>query len=224
MAELKLVSSHDEVGNVRTFIFETGGATWLAGQYQTYVLRQAGDNKDDNQRFFTIAAAPSEGEIHISTRVTESKFKQALNALHPGDTVEAHGIEGDFTWEDVSDTPVVLVAGGIGVTPYRSMLLERHAQGKPLSATLVYFTRDDAIPFRAEFDSLVAQHPELKIDYVIGEAISADSILQHAPQTQSQVTYLSGPEAMVDSVGEDLQKRGVNLKQDWFPGYDATSY
>src|SRR4051812_34255965 len=100
MAELKLISSHDEVGNVRTFVFETGGATWLAGQYQTYVLKQAGEAKGDNQRFFTIAAAPSEGEIHISTRVTESKFKQALNALQPGETIEAHGIEGDFTWEE----------------------------------------------------------------------------------------------------------------------------
>lgn len=224
MAALKLLSSHDEVGNIRTFIFETGGASWQAGQYQTYVLSQAGGTEDDNQRFFTIAAAPSEGEFHISTRVSGSKFKQALNALQPGDTIEAHGIEGDFTWEDDSDALVVLVAGGIGVTPFRSMLLERHALGKPLSAMLVYFTRDDAIPFKSEFNALIAEHPELHIAYNVGQSITADNIFATAPQVATATTYLSGPEAMVDVVGEELRKRGVNLKQDWFPGYDDTSY
>jgi len=224
MAQFKLLSSHDEVGNIRTFIFETGGATWVAGQYQTYVLKQAGDTEDDNQRFFTIAAAPSEGEFHISTRVSDSKFKQALNALQPGDTIEAHGIEGDFTWEENDDRDVVLVAGGIGCTPYRSILLERHAQGKPLNAHFLLYTRDDAIPFKGEFDQLATQHLELKIDYIVGEQISADSILQHAPEATSQVTYLSGPEPMVDSIGDELKEKGVNLKQDWFPGYDVQTY
>ena len=224
MATLKLISSHDDVGNIRTFIFESGGATWLAGQYQTYVLAQAGDSEDENQRFFTIAAAPSEGEFHISTRVSDSKFKQALNSLQPGDTIEAHGIEGDFTWEESAGSPVVLVAGGIGVTPYRSMLLERDMLGKPLNATLLYYTRDDNIAFRDEFDAVQARHPELTIKYLIGQSITAESILTEAPQATEQTTYLSGPEPMVDAIGEALQKAGVTLKQDWFPGYDDKTY
>lgn len=218
MATLKLLSSYDEVGNIRTFVFEAGGLTWLAGQYQTYIVDAAGGTEDENKRFFTIAAAPSEGEIHISTRVTDSKFKQALNAMQPGDAIETRDLEGDFTWEDVGD-PVVLVAGGIGVTPYRSILLERHALGKPLNCTLVHFNREDAIPFRDEFEKLAGEHPELKLKYIVGQPITADSILAAAPEAASQVTYLSGPEPMVDAVGEELQKRGVNLKQDWFPGY-----
>jgi ferredoxin-NADP reductase len=217
MAELKLLSTRDETGNIRTFIFETGGATWQAGQYQTYVLAAAGDTKDDNQHFFTIASAPSEGVIHISTRVSDSKFKQALNGLQPGDTIEAHGIEGDFTWGN--DEPVVLVAGGIGVTPYRGMLQERHTQAKPLNAVLVHFNRDEQIPFKGEFETLAQAHPELQLRYVTGQPITADSILEHAPEAKRHTTYLSGPEPMVDAVGEELQKRGVTLKQDWFPGY-----
>lgn len=222
MAALKLVSSHDEVGNIRTFVFETGGNTWVAGQYQTYELTQAGGEESEYQRFFTIASAPSEGVIHISTRVGPSSFKQALNSLQPGDTIEAHGIEGDFTWE--GDETVVLVAGGIGVTPYRSMLLERAAQGKPLNATLVHFNREDAIPFRNEFENLQKMHPELVLKYVVGQPITADTILEQAPQQDGVVYYLSGPEPMVDSVGEELKKRGVELKQDWFPGYDDKTY
>lgn len=222
MATLKFISSYDEVSNIRTFVFEAGDLTWLAGQYQTYVLAQAGGSEDENKRFFTIASAPSEREIHISTRVTDSKFKQALNALQPGDTIETRNLEGDFTWED--DAPAVLVAGGIGVTPYRSMLLERHALGKPLNCTLVHYNREDAVPFRGEFEKLAAEHPELNLLYIIGQPITADGILQAAPQAATQVTYLSGPEPMVDAVGDELMKRGVTLKQDWFPGYDDKTY
>lgn len=222
MTRLKLLRSYDEVGNIRTFAFETGGATWQAGQYQTYELDQVEGDEKAKRRFFTIAAAPSEGEIHISTRVSDSGFKQALNALQPGETIEGHDIEGDFTWED--DVPVVLVAGGIGVTPYRSILLERATLGKPLSAIVLYFGRDDNFAFREEFTRLTDDHPELKIDYIVGEPITADAILSHAPEASERTTYLSGPEPMVDAVGEALVARGVTLKQDWFPGYDETTY
>lgn len=222
MPLLKLLKSYDEVGNIRTFVFETGGTSWKPGQYQTYKLAQVEGDDDAKQRFFTIASAPSEAEIHISTRVSDSAFKQALNSLKPGDVIEAHDVDGDFTWED--DQPVVLVAGGIGVTPYRSILLERSKQGQPLNAHLLYFGRDDNFAFRGEFDELVKRHSELKIDYIVGEQISADNILRYALEAKEQTTYLSGPEPMVDAVGEDLKAKGVNLKQDWFPGYDDTTY
>lgn len=220
--KLALIRSYDEVDNIRTFVFETAGAVRKPGQYQTYELAHVEGDDKAKKRFFTIASAPSEGEIHISTRVSGSPFKQALNALKPGDSIEAHDIEGDFTWED--NTPVVLVAGGIGVTPYRSMLLERAVQGKSLNARLLYFGRDENFAFRSEFDHLIEAHPELTVDYIVGERISADSIVAHAPETNNLTTYLSGPEAMVDTVGEELIGRGVALKQDWFPGYGEETY
>ena len=221
---LKLTRSYDEVGNIRTFVFETGGLEWQAGQYQYYILPKIVGEDGEKGRFFTISSAPSEHEIHISTRVTDSKFKQALNNLQPGDTIERKDIEGDFTWEDESDKRVVLVAAGIGSTPYRSMLLERHATGKPLSATLLYYSRDNDIAFRNELDELVEQHPELTVSYIIGQSVTADSIMQNAPEYKNQTVYISGPEPMVDSIGEDLKASGVDLKQDWFPGYDESSF
>lgn len=222
MTKRKLIRSYDEVGNIRTFVFEAGDDTWQAGQYQTYVLEQVEGDEKAKRRFFTVAAAPSEGEFHISTRVSDSAFKQALNALQPGDEIEAHSIEGDFTWE--TDEPVVLVAGGIGVTPYRSMLLERAATGKPLAAHLLYFGRDENFAFRGEFDQLTEAHPELRIDYIVGEPITPDAILNYAPEAREKTTYLSGPEPMVDAIGDELKARGVTLQQDWFPGYTDTTY
>ena len=222
MATLNFIRSYDEIGNIRTFVFETQGATWQAGQYQTYELPKVEGEEGAKKRFFTIAAEPGEGEFHISTRVTDSAFKQALNALQPGDTIEAHDIEGDFTWED--DSEVVLVAGGIGVTPYRSIIVERHAQGKKIPAKLLYFGRDEYFAFRGEFDRVVEAHPELEIEYIVGEPITADAILAHAPEAAERTTYLSGPEPMVDAIGEALTARGITLKQDWFPGYTEATY
>lgn len=222
MTQQKLLRSYDEVGNIRTFVFETGGQTWLAGQYQTWELPQVEGDAKAKKRFFTIASAPSEGEMHISTRVSDSAFKQALNSMQPGDEIETRGLEGDFVWED--DKPVVLVAGGIGVTPYRSILLERAATGRQLNAHLLYFGRDENLAFRREFDALAQAHAELTIDYIVGEPITADTILHYAPEATSQTVYISGPEAMVDAIGEDLQSRGVTLKQDWFPGYTDITY
>lgn len=222
-SKLKLISSHAEAGNIRTFVFEADGLEWLAGQNQAYILPQAGETEAENERWFTISSPPSSGTINISTRISDSAFKQALNALKPGDSIERHTINGDFTWEDESDSPVVLVAGGIGVTPFHSILLERHAVGKSLNATLLHFNRDDQIPFQAEFEQLLEQHPELTIQYITGP-VTAERILELAPQSKEQVTYLSGPEAMVMAVGTELKKLGVTPKQDEFPGYDEKNF
>ena len=69
--ELKLISSHPEVGNIKTFIFEAGGLGWTAGQYNTYILPQAGDTEELNQRFFTFCTtflAAGSACVHILYR------------------------------------------------------------------------------------------------------------------------------------------------------------
>lgn len=222
MTSLKLLSSKDEIGNIRTFVFENSPDSWSPGQYQEYVLKGVEGDDDARTRYFTIASAPSEKVVRITTRVSDSAFKQALNALEPGEEIEVKDLDGDFTWDD--DNPVVLVAGGIGVTPFRSFLVERAAIAKKIPAHLLYFGRDDRFAFRAEFDELAAEHPELTIDYIVGEQISAENILAKAPESMSRTVYLSGPEAMVDAVGGDLTEQGITVKQDWFPGYTDQTY
>lgn len=224
ISTLKLISSRDEAGNVRTFIFETSGLTWIAGQSQGYILPQAGETEAENQRWFTVASAPSEGVIHITTRVSESRFKRTLNAMKPGEEIKAFDLDGDFTWEEESDEPVVMVAGGIGVTPFRSILLERHRAGKPLNANLLYFNRTEDVSFQTELQNLSNKHPEFTLRIAIGEPITADKILELAPQARKQILYLSGPEPMVESIGSKLHERSITVKQDRFPGYDDKNY
>ncbi len=224
ISALKLLDTKPETGNVMTFIFETGGLTWIAGQFQRYILPQAGTTEDEAERWFTIASAPSEGTIRISTRISESKFKQALKALKPGDTIQRKSLQGDFTWEEEQSRPAVLIAGGIGITPFRSILLERHATLKKINATLLYFNRTDEIPFLAELETLAKEQPEFTLVPIVGETITAEIILKRVSQASDRTFYLSGPEPMVESVGAELIKQGVNLKQDWFPGYDEKNY
>ena len=220
---LTLLSSLGEVGDIRTFVFETGGLAWTAGQAQAYLLPQAGPTPVEHERWFTIASAPSEGVIHISTRVSQSAFKQALNALKPGAEVECYDLGGKFVWEDVGE-PVVLVAAGIGVTPFRSILLERQHMGKPLNATLLYFNRTNDIAFQDTLQDLAVAHPEFSVQTLVGERVTAEAILNYAPQAKQQTVYLSGPKPMVLAVGAELESQGAVVKQDRFPGYDETNY
>lgn len=221
---LKLIAAHNEAGNVKTFSFETGGLNWTPGQHQTYTLPSAGTEEQENTRFFTIASAPSEQRIDISTRISDSSFKQTLNSLSVGDTIQVHGLEGDFTWDQDTKEPITLIAAGIGVTPYRSMLLEREANNLPLNATLIYFNRNEEIPFLDIFQKIEQGHEEFTLINITGEHVNAERILELAPQIKTGTTYISGPEPMVDTIGEDLKKLGVNLKQDWFPGYTSENF
>jgi ferredoxin-NADP reductase len=221
---LKLSNSYDEIDNVRTFVFETGGLNWVAGQSQGYILTHAGGTEKENQHWFTISSAPIEGTINISTRISDSVFKQALNALQPGDEISAHSLGGDFVWEEADSAPVILVAAGIGVTPFRSILLQRKAQGKPLNATLLYFNRTGSVPFETELQKLSQEHSEFILKIMVGEPVTSYKILELAPQANVETVYLSGPAPMVKSIGTELKERGVTIKEDRFPGYNEDNY
>ncbi|HET8670946.1 MAG TPA: FAD-dependent oxidoreductase [Candidatus Saccharimonadales bacterium] len=134
--------------------------------------------------------------------------------------------EGDFVWDD-SDKPLVFVAGGIGITPFRSMLKQRAHDNLPLNVTLVYGNRTNAIVFKDEFDNYAAQNPEFKVEYVTGEPLTAAKLAELVPNLCSSLVYVSGPEPMVEALGNQLKAAGlpeIQLKQDFFPNYTAENY
>lgn len=180
------------------------------------------------KRFFTNAAPPFEGVVQITTRVTNSTFKQALAALEIGDdSLEmTRPPEGDFLWRD-SDKPLILVAAGIGVTPYYSILAQRVHDNQSIPATLLYNGRTEALPWKGDFATLKRSNPEFNVEYQIGERLTVEGLQQRFPQLNESIVYLSGPEPMVESIGEELKANGLaedQLMQDWFPNYDEGSY
>ncbi len=189
--QLSLIASRDEVDNVRTFIFETGNLEWVAGQFQAYRLPQVGGTDEENERWFTISSAPVEGTINISTRISASPFEKALNSLKPGDEITTHGLGGKFVWEEDDENPVVLVAAGIGITPFRSILLQRSAVEKPLNATLLYFNRTSGIPFQKELEDLARRHPEFDMKLLVGEPVTVEKMFQLSPKAKEQLVFTS---------------------------------
>ena len=225
---IELIEKEHLVDNIWAFRFEpTTSLEWIAGQFIRIEVPHDNPDKEGTKRWFTVSSAPYEGIVQITTRLTDSTFKQALAALPIGERLPLlEEPNGDFVWED-SDKPLVFVAGGIGVTPFRSILKQRAHKGLPLNVTLIYGNRSDAIVFKDEFDTYAQTDPDFKVHYAIGEPLSPATIAGRVPQLNSSLVYVSGPEPMVKALSRQLQDAGLpkeQVKTDEFPNYTGANY
>jgi len=226
--KLKLSSRRSESPGVESFIFKPEEAlTWKAGQFLHYVLNHPSTDDRGSDRWFTIASAPSEGHVMLTTRFASkdgSTFKKALKSLRCGDLIEVSDLDGDFTVSDPKQT-YVFVAGGIGITPFRAILKDLAHAGTPLKATLVYANRRHVAAYQKELDAMTRRNPGLRIHYLFSpRRIDPATIKSLVPDLRAPLFYVSGPEPMVENVGKMLRQIGVSksrIKQDWFPGYLA---
>jgi ferredoxin-NADP reductase len=221
-----LSATKQEANDTFSFVFAPEQPLqWKAGQLLRYVLNHPNPDDRGVERYFSIASAPHEKHVILTTRFApkSSSFKKALKNLRPGDAIEAHDLEGDFVVEDSKKT-FVFIAGGIGITPFRAILLDLDYNKKPLNVQLLYANRDHDFPYRKELDALRGRHPEFRIDYVVSpDRIDEKSIPQLVRDIQKPMLYVSGPEPMVESMDETLKKIGVpeeRIKNDFFPGYE----
>lgn len=226
--KLKLIAKRPEAGNAKSFVFEPEKPIkWVAGQYMHYGLPKPDRVDDTMERYFTISSAPHTGTPQITTRVSNSAFKQALDKLEIGDTIDARPPEGDFVWQD-SERPIVFLAGGIGVTPFHSIIADRAHNNQPLNLTLVYANRNEEIIFKQELDELAKTHPEFKLHYIIGHPLDLNEITKVVPNLGDCLIYISGAEPMVEEISkrldEELKIADSQLKQDFFPGYNYDSF
>lgn len=226
--QLTLAEKENLVDNIWAFRFTpTQPTTWIPGQFIRVELDHDSPDDEGTKRFFTISSAPYDKIVQITTRVTNSTFKQALAALPIGGVLPMiKEPDGDFVWQD-SDKPLVLVAGGIGITPFRSILKQRAHDNKPLNATLIYSGRDENLPFKDEFNGWAAEHPEFIVKYVIGERLTAEKIAELQPTINESFVYVSGPEPMVETIGHQLKTAGLldsQLQQDFFPNYNESNF
>lgn len=222
--KLQFVSKKEEVIGVCTLVFEAREEiAWRPGQYMHYVLEHSDADDRGVERWFTISSAPFERHITITTRLDgdpESSFKKALSQMGAGDTIEADGPKGNFVLRE-GDWRHVLIAGGIGITPYRSMLAQLGHEQKPANAILLYANRDKNFVFEGELDTLAAKDPTLKIQKFIDRRITKEDLAPYVADTKS-LFYLSGPKAMVEAYEHLLAEMGApesNIMTDYFPGY-----
>ncbi|GAA1535979.1 FAD-dependent oxidoreductase [Nocardioides humi] len=199
---------------------------FLPGQYVELDLGATGAASDRRglRRILSISSPPGE-EITVAVRVTDppSAFKAALQALAPGDRVRATLVGGDFVWSR-REAPLLLVAGGIGVTPYLSQLRAERHRGYD-DVVLVYGTTADPVPYADELAATAARvvlvsptRPAGVPDdweHVPGTDLSAELIAAAVADRHRRRTYLSGPPRMVNALRLALPRARV----DQFSGY-----
>lgn len=232
---LRLLNRQVEAEDVVSFQFTPDRPIdFRAGQFLHYTLPHAPADERGSERYFTIASAPSELSIMLSTRIPReaSSFKHALADLQPGAVVQAGEPGGRFVYVE-GEQQLVFIAGGIGITPFRSMLVELTATEPDVEITLLYGNRTPDIAFRPLFDALARVHPRFKVVYVVSEPgddwdgpvgrIDAGFIARHVPELTTPLFYASGPQPMVRAIARSLSELGVRrdrIKRETFPGYD----
>lgn len=225
---LQLVTKKSETSDVTSFIFKPAEpVAWKPGQFFHYVLHHEPTDDRGSDRWFTNSAAPFEDHVMITTRIANEKgssFKKELSTLDVGKNIEISDMDGDFTIED-PNKKYVFIAGGIGITPFRSILKELDHDKKPINVTLLYANKDQNIVFKEELEEIAQNNATFIIHYIFSpEHIDEMKINELIPDIQTPIFYISGPEPMVDSLGNILKGMGIpedHMKQDWFPGYLA---
>lgn len=222
--KLHLIEQKEVSPGVRSFVLEPEKpVSWRPGQYLHYTFDHPHADSRGVERWFTISSAPYEKFIQITTRIANEKgssFKKALLDLPPRGEIEAEGPGGKFTLRE-GDYKHVLIAGGIGITPYHSMLKQLNHDGKPAHADLLYASSDDNFPFGEELDSFADADPTLKIYKFPGRRISEDDLQKYVDDPKA-LFYLSGPEPMVQGYEGMLHLMSVDdarVITDYFPGY-----
>lgn len=226
--KLTLLDKKKESSDAESFIFENRDEIkWSAGQFLFYTFPFNNPDERGITRYFTISSAPFEKNIVITTRVPNpaSTFKRALKNMKIGDTIEATDPDGDFIIDDLKNKNI-FIAGGIGITPYRSILKDLDHKNIPINATLLYANSDENFVFKKELEILSTKHPNFKIVYFISpKHIEKEDIQEAIKETGDEpIIWFSGPEKMTEIfeklLKEDLKIPEKRLKFDYFPGYD----
>jgi ferredoxin-NADP reductase len=221
--ELLFIENRKESEDVYSFLFEREkDLTWKAGQYGLFSITHK--TIKNPTKPFSLASAPTENMVRITTCIRDnpSDFKKALLELKPGMKVKMSGPIGSFNLQD--NSPSLLIAGGIGITPFRSILKQIEAEGNKdeKQRKLLYLDGKKSYIYKNELDE-IANNTSLSVTYLE----SRDDLHQEIEKFNALYKndgkyFIAGPKSMVDSISSHLQNNHIskrNIKKDAFFGY-----
>ncbi len=231
---MKVVLDHTraEASNITTFYFKPEKPVrYTAGQFIELTVKHPRPDKRGIKHWFTLSSSPTDPLLTITTKFAgdkSSSFKRALFGLKPGTELLMSEPMGDFVLPKLIQTPLVFVAGGIGLTPFHSMLSWLVATGEQRPIKFLYGVRtEDEIIFQDTFakagvyPTVIVSEPSAAWGGERGR-LSTDLILGLEKPTEDSLIYVSGPEPLVESLEKDLKKAGIKKNQlvlDFFPNY-----
>lgn len=209
---------------------------FLPGQYMEFTLDHPHPDARGNRRYFTLASSPTEDALHLGVRFYDrgSSFKHALYAMDGRTKILGAQIAGDFTLPSDPAQKLVFIAGGIGITPYRSMLKYLLDTQQQRDIVLIYANRTvKDIAYRDVLSQAETQL-NLKTIYTLTDTkaippnweghkgrIDERMIRAAVPDYRERTYYLSGPPDMVrgyEEVLKALEVKPEQIKRDFFPG------
>jgi glycine betaine catabolism B len=237
---LKFSKQNDQMENKTTLLDHT------AGQFAFFDIGEVYNDPKGPIRHFTISSSPTEDFIMFSTRIRDSPYKKRLSTLEEGAKVKVRGPEGQFVLHQDYSKPAVFLSGGIGVTPFRSMI--KYATDKPLPTRIIMFDSNrnrSNILFKKEFDDWADINKNLKIIYTISEdeqheqslsntndwkgeygRINKAMILKYLDTTvlNNSIFYICGPPSMLKAMQALLQEDDLNIPKERIKVEEFTGY
>ncbi len=203
--------------NIYEFIFESSKKlNFKPGQYLEWTLPQEKPDWRGSRRYLTIASSPTEDNIRVGTKYYEksSTFKKTLFDLNT--PIIASQLAGDFTLPKDPKTKLTFVAGGIGITPFRSMIKFLIDTKQIRDIILIYINKSaDEIVYKDIIE-------KVKVFYINTSEVgylNAKNILDFTPDFLDRSWYISGPHNMVTATEHLLKNMGIkHIKTDFFPG------
>ncbi|MBA3946782.1 MAG: RnfABCDGE type electron transport complex subunit D [Herpetosiphonaceae bacterium] len=234
---LKLKEKIQLAPDIYDFIFVPNRKLAFApGQYMEWTLGHDEPDTRGNRRYFTLASSPTEDQLRLGVKFSRnsSTFKQALLEMDQQHEIVAQQIAGDFVLPNDPEQKCVFLAGGIGITPFRSMI--KYLLDMQQRREIVLFYANRSINEIVYKDVLHRAQLALGIKtiYTITDPqnvpagwkgqsghITAQMIKDAVPDYRQCVFYISGPQRMVDetqAVLRELQIKGSQIKTDYFAG------
>ncbi len=228
----KIRLTHD----IYDFVFTTNGQiNFISGQYMEWTFAHPKADDRGNRRFLTIASSPTEQDIHIGIKFEDppSSYKRNLFEMTGDQKIVASQLTGDFTMPKDPNAKLVFVAGGIGITPFRSMIkyltdkqsLPSDGKNEKRDIILIYVAKNpDDFVYKEVFDE-AGNKIGIKTFYIASSVsghLDAGSVAKMVPDYAERTYYLSGSHGMVTSFEEILKTLEIpagSIVTDYFPGF-----
>jgi ferredoxin-NADP reductase len=205
---------------VRSFRFD-GWMDYEPGQFFFVTI------EGDKTKHFSFSSSPTEDHIEFTKKLTDSDYSGALRRLKTGDRVQLEGPKGEFTMDE--GRKMAILTGGIGITPFRSMLRYIIDEGLDKDVVMLYSNKTPGdIPFKEELDSM-GERENIEVKHVITRDdswnglkghIDSDMIKENIDDWKQRTFYTAGPPKMVETMEKILKEMKMGkIRKENFPGY-----